>query len=204
MRTINKIIIHCTATKEGQDVTAKQVDTWHRQRGWSGIGYHYLVRLDGTIESGRPLEQVGAHTLGQNKYSIGICYAGGLDSKGNSKDTRTDQQKDALINLISDLKERFPSATIHGHREYSNKDCPCFDAKEEYKDIGTVRTSPTQSTTVQASAVTIASGIGTGIGAVGNLDGTAQLILIGFACTIILAGMWILRERLRKWANGDR
>jgi len=204
MRKINKIIIHCTATHEGQNVTAKQVDSWHKKRGWSGIGYHYLIGLDGTIEEGRPLEQIGAHTKGQNRNSIGVCYVGGLDADGNPKDTRTEQQQDALINLITDLKERFPGATVHGHREFSAKACPCFDAKEEYKYVGNVRKSPMQSTTMQASGVAIASGAGTAISTVSGLDANAQYIVLIFAGLVILSGIWVMRERLRKWANGDR
>ena len=204
MRNINKIIIHCTATHEGQSVTAKQVDSWHKKRGWSGIGYHYLIGLDGTIEEGRPLEQIGAHTKGQNRNSIGVCYVGGLDKEGNPKDTRTEQQQDALINLITDLKERFPGATVHGHREFSAKACPCFDAKEEYKDVGNVRKSLVRSTTVQASGVAIASGAGTAISTVSGLDANAQYIVLVFAGLIIVSGLWIMRERIKKWANGDR
>lgn len=204
MRKINKIIVHCTATHEGQNVTAKQVDTWHKKRGWSGIGYHYLIGLDGTIEEGRPLEQVGAHTKGHNRNSIGVCYVGGLDKEGSPKDTRTEQQQDAMLNLIMDLKERFPGASVHGHREFSAKACPCFDAKEEYKNVGNVRKSLAQSTTVQASGVAIASGAGTAISTVSGLDANAQYIVLIFAGLIMLSGLWIMRERLKKWVNGDR
>jgi N-acetylmuramoyl-L-alanine amidase len=204
MRKITKIIVHCTATHEGQNVTAKQVDSWHKKRGWSGIGYHYLVGLDGTIEEGRPVEQVGAHTKGQNRNSVGVCYVGGLDKDGNPKDTRTEQQQDALLNLITDLKERFPGATVHGHREFSAKACPCFDAKSEYANVGNVRKSPAQSTTMQASGVAIASGAGTAISTLGGLDANAQYIVLVFAGLVVLSGLWIMRERLKKWANGDR
>ncbi len=204
MRKVTKIIVHCTATREGQQVTIKDVDKWHRQRGWSSAGYHYLIRLDGTIEEGRPLEQIGAHTKGQNRDSIGVCYVGGLDENGNPKDTRTEQQQDALLNLITDLKERFPGATVHGHREFSAKACPCFDAKSEYANVGNVRKSPVQSTTVQASGVAIASGAGTAISTLSGLDANAQYIVLVFAGLIVLAGLWIMRERLKKWANGDR
>lgn len=204
MRKINKIIIHCTATKEGHEVTAKQIDAWHKARGWSGIGYHYVVGLDGKVESGRSIEEVGAHTKGHNRNSIGVCYVGGLDADGHPKDTRTEEQEDSLITLIEDLKERFPGATVHGHNEFSSKACPCFDAKEEYKDIGNVRKSVAQSKTMQASTVAIASGAGTAISSIAALDGMVQIVLIGFAGLIVLSGIWIMRERLRKWANGDR
>lgn len=135
MRQINKIIIHCTATPEGRPVTVKDVDTWHRQRGFSGIGYHYLIGLNGEVWKGRALEVPGAHTVGHNAQSIGVCYVGGLDRSMNPKDTRTAAQKQALVKLLKELKADFPNATIHGHREFAAKACPCFDAKNEYKDI---------------------------------------------------------------------
>lgn len=132
MRNINLIIIHCTATQEGKDFKAKDIDKWHKQRGWKGIGYHYVVDLDGTVEKGRPIEQVGAHCTGKNKNSIGIVYVGGLDKNGNPKDTRTPEQKEALWDLLRQLLCKYPKATIHGHNEFSNKACPCFDVGKEY------------------------------------------------------------------------
>jgi N-acetylmuramoyl-L-alanine amidase len=131
MRTINKIIVHCSATPEGRDVTVADIDRWHRQRGFRGIGYHFVIYLDGTIHSGRPIEQIGAHCYGHNNHSIGICYIGGLAPDGKTpKDTRNEPQKSALISLISDLRRQFPNATLHGHREFANKACPCFDVAE--------------------------------------------------------------------------
>jgi N-acetylmuramoyl-L-alanine amidase len=136
MRTINKIIIHCTATPEGRPVTVKEVDVWHLARGFNGIGYHYLIGLKGEIWTGRDVKLIGAHTEGQNAHSIGVCYVGGLTGAGNAaKDTRTPEQKAALIELIKELRAKYPAATVHGHREFANKACPCFDAKNEYKDI---------------------------------------------------------------------
>ena len=114
------------------DFHAKDVDRWHKNRGWKGIGYHYLIDLDGTIEKGRQDEEIGAHTTNYNRNSIGICYVGGLDSKGKAKDTRTTQQKAAMYKLLCDLKKKYPKATIHGHKEFANKACPCFNVKEEY------------------------------------------------------------------------
>lgn len=135
MRNIDKIIIHCTATPAGRMVTVKDVDAWHRQRGFQGIGYHYLIGLNGEIWRGRPIEAIGAHTLGQNAKSIGVCYVGGLDLNGKSSDTRTPAQKSTLVKLLKSLKVQFPKATIHGHREFAKKACPCFDAKTEYRNI---------------------------------------------------------------------
>lgn len=133
MRKINKIILHCSATKEGQKFTVKDIDAWHKQRGFKGVGYHYVVLLDGTVELGRPESEIGAHTLGQNANSIGICYIGGLDVNGKPKDTRTDAQREALIKLVKELKAKYPGATVHGHNEFANKACPSFNVKDELK-----------------------------------------------------------------------
>lgn len=136
MKEIKYIIVHCTATKEGKDFTRADVDRWHRQRGWKMIGYHYLVRLDGTIEQGRPLSMMGAHCSGHNAESIGICYVGGLDADGRPKDTRTEKQKASLLRWLKYLKKQYPKAQIVGHHDFNNvKACPCFDAKREYKSI---------------------------------------------------------------------
>lgn len=135
MRNIKKIIVHCTATKEGKAFTANDITRWHKDRGFATIGYHYVVLLDGTIQQGRAEMVMGAHCKGHNANSIGICYIGGLDENGKSKDTRTPEQKKSLLELLKRLKKDYPNATIHGHREFANKDCPCFDAKNEYKDL---------------------------------------------------------------------
>jgi len=136
MRTINEIIVHCTATPEGKDFKAKDIDRWHKERGWKKIGYHYVVDLDGTIEKGRGENEVGAHCSGRNAHSIGVVYVGGLAKDGKTpKDTRTDKQKEALWKILISLIIKYPDATIHGHNEFSSKACPCFDVKEEYKDI---------------------------------------------------------------------
>lgn len=136
MRKIDEIIIHCSATAEGKDFNASDIDRWHKQRGFKKIGYHYVIKLDGTIEKGRGVEEIGAHCLNHNKNSIGICYIGGLASDNKTpKDTRTAEQKKALWKLIVELMIKYPDATIHGHREFANKACPCFDAQKEYQCI---------------------------------------------------------------------
>lgn len=136
MRNINKIIVHCSATPEGQVVTVKDIDAWHKQRGFTKIGYHYVIYLDGTIHLGRKEEEIGAHCLGYNANSIGVCYIGGLAKDGKTpKDTRTPEQKAALLTLLKKLKAKYPKAAIHGHREFAAKACPCFNAKAEYKDL---------------------------------------------------------------------
>lgn len=137
MRAIDTIVVHCTATPKGHDVTAADVDRWHKERGFNGIGYHYLVRLDGRIERGRPESEPGAHVAGHNSNSIGVCYAGGCDAGMNPMDTRTEAQKASLKKLLVELKSRYPQAAILGHRDFPGvaKACPSFDAKNEYKDL---------------------------------------------------------------------
>ena len=132
MRLINEIIIHCSATKAGQDFDVNDIDRWHKERGWKGVGYHYVIKLDGTIQEGRPLDQVGAHCTGHNKKSIGICYIGGLDKSGKPKDTRTVAQKESLRLLVNQLLERFPGSKVYGHNEFAPKHCPCFCVSKEF------------------------------------------------------------------------
>ena len=132
MRKITEIIIHCSATKEGKDFTVEDIDRWHRQRGFSGVGYHFIIRLDGSIQAGRPTCQIGAHCKGHNTISIGICYIGGLSTDGKPKDTRTAAQKASLRALVEQLQKEFPLATVHGHNEFAAKACPCFDVQKEF------------------------------------------------------------------------
>ena len=135
-RSINEIIVHCTASYEGKDMTVEQIRRMHiKERGWSDIGYHYVVYRDGTVHIGRDVNISGAHCTGHNLHSIGVVYVGGLASNGKPKDTRTQAQKDGLLKLLRDLKRMYPKATIHGHREFAKKDCPCFDAKKEYAGL---------------------------------------------------------------------
>lgn len=132
-RNIKEIIVHCSATPEGKDFTVSDIKKWHLQRGFSDIGYHWVVYRDGTIVSGRPESISGAHCTGHNSISIGVCYIGGCASDGKTpKDTRTPAQKESLIKILKNLKSKYPKASIHGHREFANKDCPSFDAKKEY------------------------------------------------------------------------
>lgn len=144
MRKIDSIIVHCSATKVGQDFTAANVDRWHRERGFNGIGYHYIIRLDGKIEKGRDVSLPGAHCKGWNERSIGICYIGGVDKNGHPMDTRTNAQKRVLYQLIMDLQKEYGILQVLGHRDTSPdlngdgviepceymKACPCFSMKE--------------------------------------------------------------------------
>ena len=129
-RDINEIILHCSATKEGRDFCAADIRRWHLQRGFNDIGYHFVVKLDGTVERGRDINLTGAHCLHHNRRSIGVCYVGGLDRAGRPADTRTPAQRLALPALVRRLRRHHPRATIHGHREFAAKACPCFNAAE--------------------------------------------------------------------------
>lgn len=132
MRKIDGIIIHCSATPEGRDVSAATIRQWHKAKGWNDIGYHYIIRLDGTVEVGRPVEQPGAHCTGHNQTTIGVCYIGGVAKDGKTpKDTRTDAQKASLLELVKTLQtvHRVPSSNIFGHNEFANKACPSFDVQ---------------------------------------------------------------------------
>ena len=138
MRTITLIVIHCSAVKPDQMSSAAQIDSWHRKRGFHlGIGYHYVIRRDGAIESGRPEWMVGAHCKNHNAHSIGVCYEGGLDIRGQPADTRTAEQKAAMRQLLEDLHRRYPRAVIVGHHDLNpHKACPCIEnVAREYADI---------------------------------------------------------------------
>ena len=135
MQSIEAIIMHCSATREGRPFTAKDIDSWHRARGFSKIGYHYVVDLDGTIEKGREEHEDGAHCTQErmNHRSIGICYIGGLDENGMPKDTRTEAQKASLRRLVENIRQRYGwNVEVFGHRDFAAKACPCFDARHEY------------------------------------------------------------------------
>lgn len=129
MRLIDRIIIHCSATPSGRYVTIEQIRGWHLAKGWSDIGYHYVIHLDGSVHVGRPIERAGAHVRGYNENSIGICYVGGVDADDITKamDTRTEAQVIALRALVEGLHGVWPAATIHGHNEFANKACPSFN-----------------------------------------------------------------------------
>lgn len=135
-RNIKEIIVHCSATPEGKNFTVDDIRKWHKQRGFSDVGYHYIVYLDGTIAKGRDESIAGAHCVNHNSISIGVCYIGGLAKDGKTaKDTRTEKQKESLISLLKQLKAKYPNAKIYPHYKFAAKACPCFDAEKEYKSI---------------------------------------------------------------------
>ena len=145
MRKINYLIIHCSATREDHPYTVADLQSDHLSRGFQSIGYHYYIRRDGTVTNTRPIELVGAHVKGCNKHSIGICYEGGLDARGNPQDTRTPEQRSALRLLVYQLLKQFRDARVCGHRDLSPdldgdgvvepgewvKQCPCFEVDRE-------------------------------------------------------------------------
>lgn len=145
MRPINEIIVHCSATKAGTDFDVGWIRTEHLKRGFYDVGYHYVIRLDGTIEKGRAVENAGAHAKGHNDFTIGVCYIGGLNAVGKPEDTRTTAQQHALRSCIDMVKIRFGKIPIRGHRDLSPdinhdgqitpdewmKQCPCFDVETE-------------------------------------------------------------------------
>lgn len=134
MREIKEIIIHCSATPEGRNVTVEDIDKWHKERGFKKIGYHYVIYLDGSIHKGREEYEIGAHCTLHNANSIGICYIGGVIQKGKkliAKDTRTPEQKESLLRLLGELLTKYPDATVHGHNEFANKDCPSFNVQKD-------------------------------------------------------------------------
>jgi len=137
MRKIEYLVVHCSATKPSMDVPVSMVKQWHLDRGWSDIGYHYYIRRDGTLRLGRKEETTGAHVKGYNRNSIGVCYEGGLNEQGEAEDNRTEAQKLVLKTLLLSLKHRYPKSIIQGHRDFEGvrRDCPCFDAKNEYKSL---------------------------------------------------------------------
>lgn len=142
MREINLIVVHCSATRADRDFTENDLEVCHRHRGFNGAGYHFYIRKNGDIKNTRPLEKPGAHALGYNAHSIGICYEGGLDVRYRPADTRTEWQKHSLRVLIRTLLMDYPGCRVCGHRDLSPdrngdgrispeewvKECPCFEA----------------------------------------------------------------------------
>lgn len=147
MRKIERIFVHCTASST--KATKADILKEFKNKGWKNPGYHYLVERDGAVDNLLSIEDVSNGVKGYNATSINIAYIGGIDSKGNAIDNRTDEQKEALKGLLTGLHARFPRAKIMGHRDISPdkngngivdaweriKECPCFDAIIEYKSI---------------------------------------------------------------------
>lgn len=132
-RPISEIIIHCTATAEGKDYMVDDIRAWHKARGWSDVGYHYLIYRDGTVHEGRPVGQIGSHVAGRNTGTIGVAYVGGVSADGKTpKDTRTASQRASLLWLIAELRKKHNGIkAVTGHNQYSAKACPSFDVRRD-------------------------------------------------------------------------
>ena len=223
MRHIDTIIIHCTATRpnwwEGKSAQQKtdEVRRWHvEDRGWSDIGYHYLIDRDGTVTEGRPLERTGAHAKGHNTGSVGISLFGGHGGNVSDQfeDNFTEDQNLAQRALIAKLKADHPITKIIGHNEVANKACPTFVVRDWLAKAPAVaqapmvasqqRTRPAQSRTVQTTVVQGVSAAGGAVAALQALDGTAQIVVLVGCFAFGAMAMFILKERLRAWASGWR
>ena len=213
-RRIDEIIVHCSVTRPAwladrplADQVA-EIRRWHtEERGWSDVGYHWIVGRDGSIASGRREATVGAHCAGCNRHSLGICLIGGHGASESDRfeENFTREQDDALRDLIDTLRDRYGQhVRVTGHHEYAAKSCPGFRVGRWLSRRPPARTSPAQSTTLQASAAQVAAAAGTGATAIAALDGTAQIVALVLAAIVTLAAGWIARERLRRWAQGDR
>lgn len=131
------IVIHCAATPPDMVVTAEMVDRWHKQRGWTSIGYHYLIRRDGMVEPGRPLQEQGAHVSGHNHDSVGVCLAGGINRNKQPENNFTPAQWASLKGLVKELMGKYPHASVLGHHDFNpGKACPSFDVATWYAHAG--------------------------------------------------------------------
>lgn len=144
------LVVHCAATPPSADIGKAEIDRWHRAQGWLMIGYHFVIRRDGKVETGRPEDAIGSHVQGYNHNSIGISLVGGVNEKGQPEDNFTSAQYEALANLLRTLKAKYPKAQVCGHRDFSpdkNKDgkitsnewlkaCPSFDVREWLRETG--------------------------------------------------------------------
>ena len=126
------IVLHCSATKPSADIGAAEIRQWHKDKGWSDIGYHDVIRRNGTRERGRDINEIGAHVAGYNSRSVGICLVGGVSDKGHSENNFTKAQMDTLQKIVFEYKKMWPNAVVQGHRDFPGvaKDCPCFNVKE--------------------------------------------------------------------------
>lgn len=226
MRLIDTVIVHCSATPRGwmagQPGRAKvdEIRRWHMDgNGWSDIGYHHVIDRDGTVIEGRGIERIGAHAKGHNAGSVGVCLIGGKDSRADDAfaDHYTPAQGAALRQYLADMRRRFPGIhSVIGHNEVAPKACPGFRVGEwlgsapvapvhpDPAEQKPPRKSPAQSTTIQAAGGAAVAGAGGVIAAIGQLDPVTQYIVAGAALVVAVALVWIVRERLRKWAKGDR
>lgn len=136
---IQYIAVHCSATPAKMDIGVPEIRRWHKQKGWLDIGYHFVIRRDGTLEGGRPENQQGAHVEGYNHCSIGVCLVGGLAKDAKTAENNfTEDQMQELAALLLELRQRYPNAVVQGHRDFLDvhKDCPSFDVRAWMKGLG--------------------------------------------------------------------
>jgi hypothetical protein len=207
-KPVETIFIHCSATRadwlENAPLADKvaEIDRWHRARGWSRIGYHWVIDRDGAVAPGRLETEIGSHVKGHNTGSIGICLVGGHGSNENDPFAKnyTPEQDWALRELIEKIRKRADIKRIRGHHEVAAKACPGFNVSRWVANKP-AKPALTESTTMQASAAQIASGAVGGVTAVSALDGHAQVVALVLCAVVIAAGAWVMRERIRKWAK---
>lgn len=132
-QSTDAIFVHCSATKASQDVGVREIRQWHKEQGWLDVGYHYIIRRDGTIEAGRDEGAVGSHARGYNNTSVGVCLVGGIDAKGKPEANFTDAQMESLRALLGELKARYPDAAIMAHHDVAPKACPSFNLQHWLK-----------------------------------------------------------------------
>lgn len=134
--SVKYLVVHCSASKPDLKTDVKTIDRWHRQRGFAKVGYHFVIKTDGTVQVGRQLTEIGAHAQGYNAQSIGICMVGGIDPNGKPSDNFTVEQKESLRGLLMKLSHVYKMASIVGHRDLPGvkKDCPCFDVRAWLND----------------------------------------------------------------------
>lgn len=211
-KPVTEVFIHQTTTRpdwmEGKPVGDKiaEIDSWHKARGWRGIGYHYVIDRDGSVGKGRAETEIGAHVAGHNTGSIGITLVGGHGASMDDPFERnfTPQQDAALRELLDDIKSRTTIKRVRGHCEVANKVCPGFNVQKFLRAQDPPRVSVAQSTTMQASAANAVAGAATIATAVGSLHGNTQLVLVGAGLVMLFATAWVARERLIKWTEGVR
>jgi len=209
-KPVDTIFVHCSATRpewmadRSFSDRVKEIKRWHLDKKWADIGYHWIIDRDGSITQGRKEHVIGAHAQNHNTGSIGICLIGGFGSSEVDPFEKnfTAKQDHALRTLINDIKTRTTIKRVRGHNEVAAKACPGFNVAR-WLDRKPAKKSIADSTTVQASAIQIASGAGTGISAVAMLDGYAQIVAIVFAVLIVAAAAWIMRERIQRWARDN-
>lgn len=125
------IIVHCSATPAKMDVDVKEIDRWHRAKGWLKVGYHFVIKRDGTVQKGRDLMEPGAHAKGYNHCSVGVCMVGGMDAANKQPEANfTEAQFTSLHLKLRELREQFPNARVIGHNEVEPaKACPSFSVQ---------------------------------------------------------------------------